>query len=101
MHRHPRSTLFPYTTLFRSLLSLGLNVGELREDVRFTRRPIEHLDRGDAADRTRHTSEHQSLTNIVCSLLLLRDVDRQTRTGALRQNNILASDQVDLGDVGP
>src|SRR5258706_9671815 len=63
IRRPPRSTLFPYTTLFRSqLVELGLmlrryvsaNVGDLRLSVR----------------SEEHTSELQSLTNLVCRLLL-------------------------------
>src|SRR5438270_9193228 len=78
----PRSTLFPYTTLFRS-----------RADVdRQQRNDARHHDRGapspvrgnDAGDRPRqrgaeapcrarseeHTSELQSQSNLVCRLLL-------------------------------
>src|SRR3712207_8083825 len=39
IRRPPRSTLFPYTTLFRSLLQSGASVGELlvgQQDVRRT-----------------------------------------------------------------
>src|SRR5437016_14123100 len=63
IRRPPRSTLFPYTTLFRSLFG--------------TRRRIDGLHRlGDTdtenpQDRSEeHTSELQSLTNLVCRLLL-------------------------------
>src|SRR5258708_25976659 len=63
IRRPPRSTLFPYTTLFRSVLA---HVGE---------RPggdqLLDVDRG--ADRPRseeHTSELQSPDHLVCRLLL-------------------------------
>src|SRR5258706_11614928 len=62
IRRPPRSTLFPYTTLFRS------------RAVRHARPALPRLDR--AADRRarprseEHTSELQSLTNLVCRLLL-------------------------------
>src|SRR5438093_284007 len=62
---HPGSTLFPYTTLFRSrdrLRSRGDECGErtLRVD-----RAAPHKLRSEE-----HTSELQSLTNLVCRLLL-------------------------------
>src|SRR5438093_5770665 len=72
IRRPPRSTLFPYTTLFRSLQALPVHVG--RVNARFRR--CEH---GLLAQRARyfgerrseeHTSELQSLTNLVCRLLL-------------------------------
>src|SRR5439155_8610036 len=62
IRRPPRSTLFPYTTLFRSL---GPGSGE-PAGARFRRR-------GDAGQRKRseeHTSELQSRGHLVCRLLL-------------------------------
>src|ERR1019366_9765241 len=59
IRRPPRSTLFPYTTLFRS--QHGSNVGLWEENP------------GRAWIQCRseeHTSELQSLTNLVCRLLL-------------------------------
>src|SRR5207237_9610606 len=61
----PRSTLFPYTTLFRS---------ELRDhgdSVLHPRRQLPHPWRGRAPHRSEeHTSELQSHLNLVCRLLL-------------------------------
>src|SRR5437016_7680962 len=69
IRRPPRSTLFPYTTLFRSRrLVVGdehthvLSLRRLRRRVR-SRRLI-------ARRSEEHTSELQSLTNLVCRLLL-------------------------------
>src|SRR5438046_6399289 len=62
IRRPPRSTLFPYTTLFRSQLAAG-----------HARRGRRHggSRAGPAAPRSEeHTSELQSLTNLVCRLLL-------------------------------
>src|SRR5438445_7447532 len=63
--RPPRSTLFPYTTLFRS--------GKVAVDAAVLRKP-EQLDESDwAAVRRRseeHTSELQSRQYLVCRLLL-------------------------------
>src|SRR5689334_24384956 len=72
--RPPRSTLFPYTTLFRSLAEEGEAAGR-RIDT------IERLDPGhDAVDPAvalliqhrseEHTSELQSQFHLVCRLLL-------------------------------
>src|SRR5258706_2748064 len=85
IRRPPRSTLFPYTTLFRSAL------GESHVRSPFPDPARAHAVRGpmhqrDASHRGRaargpdpplppvrseeHTSELQSLTNLVCRLLL-------------------------------
>src|SRR3712207_7815000 len=88
IRRPPRSTLFPYTTLFRSQEAL-LEVAQfLRQDG-----PLDHLDlarlrkldhgapgdpvqetvrgrRMKLSDRKEHTSELQSRQYLVCRLLL-------------------------------
>src|SRR3989442_2854659 len=68
IRRPPRSTLFPYTTLFRSLL------GEARELHRRGRhrgvRPAHHRRGSRAARSEEHTSELQSRPHLVCRLLL-------------------------------
>src|SRR5258706_10325567 len=61
IRRPPRSTLFPYTTLFRSVLLLRRPLGNLHHVVF----PLSHAIRSEE-----HTSELQSLTNLVCRLLL-------------------------------
>src|SRR2546427_7794159 len=76
IRRPPRSTLFPYTTLFRSadrLDLIGPRIDE-RHVVPGTRqeRPEIAAD-GARADEERseeHTSELQSQSNLVCRLLL-------------------------------
>src|SRR3989441_9749346 len=82
IRRPPRSTLFPYTTLFRSpqdLRQIGLLPRELRlvsAEVSVGRRllvdrtqELEVID--DPARRSEeHTSELQSLAYLVCRLLL-------------------------------
>src|SRR5687767_15563558 len=77
--RPPRSTLFPYTTLFRSAVSVwdtraqGYNSGEREKGLRptdFTRTstPNRRPRRGERSEE--HTSELQSLAYLVCRLLL-------------------------------
>src|SRR5688572_31241513 len=73
IRRPPRSTLFPYTTLFRS--RRGAADAVPRAVAHAARRGIvgrERIDRrGRAACRSEeHTSELQSQSNLVCRLLL-------------------------------
>src|SRR5256885_10284001 len=87
IRRPPRSTLFPYTTLFRSepLSQVGLDQLRVERDDRAgERRPRDHVcavgSLGHDADRMvgleqaerseEHTSELQSPCNLVCRLLL-------------------------------
>src|SRR2546430_8323412 len=63
IRRPPRSTLFPYTTLFRSRLPRG--AAERRDLPGRVSRADPHLDRSEE-----HTSELQSQSNLVCRLLL-------------------------------
>src|SRR5438093_7702982 len=63
LRRPPRSTLFPYTTLFRSMpLTFG--------SVFAARWPEMSRSRLFCWRSEEHTSELQSLTNLVCRLLL-------------------------------
>src|SRR2546430_11492573 len=82
IRRPPRSTLFPYTTLFRSapgygpwLLDPGFPIGildvrggepfPLDAEVSLETFPVPHTPRSEE-----HTSELQSQSNLVCRLLL-------------------------------
>src|SRR5438132_14163285 len=68
IRRPPRSTLFPYTTLFRSdLLDAQPGVGEHQHVVLGVVRDL--LDRG-VGRSEEHTSELQSHSDLVCRLLL-------------------------------
>src|SRR2546430_9212115 len=74
IRRPPRSTLFPYTTLFRSRqvhAPLREPVPDARQDI--LRRPHiarRHLVRDVDERSEEHTSELQSQSNLVCRLLL-------------------------------
>src|SRR2546423_10960413 len=78
IRRPPRSTLFPYTTLFRSPSSPApLTVGVV--SIPFVRSPAIGVLKGCLTDRDgrrpherseEHTSELQSLAYLVCRLLL-------------------------------
>src|SRR2546427_1385280 len=93
IRRPPRSTLFPYTTLFRSALEITQHDNRavmLRQSFERARDPPPRL----AARRARvgrlpwvdqlrseeHTSELQSQSNLVCRLLL--EKKKQTTTTA-------------------
>src|SRR5258706_11437578 len=83
IRRPPRSTLFPYTTLFRSDCETPCPEARRGTRARFRRRAGSAASSAGCAPgwlrpsarpaRTRseeHTSELQSLTNLVCRLLL-------------------------------
>src|SRR5262245_65090691 len=71
IRRPPRSTLFPYTTLFRSPNWL-VTIAQLPvEDPASRMRVLRTLESLGAAVRSEeHTSELQSLRHLVCRLLL-------------------------------
>src|SRR5258706_9076470 len=84
IRRPPRSTLFPYTTLFRSYDGTLSNKQQLLESVKSAAVISEQINNegvkvqlynDNVAVSTgirseEHTSELQSLTNLVCRLLL-------------------------------
>src|SRR5688572_31150827 len=63
IRRPPRSTLFPYTTLFRSR-------GDAARRRPMSARPTSRVPRADGSRSEEHTSELQSQSNLVCRLLL-------------------------------
>src|SRR5437870_7493764 len=67
IRRPPRSTLFPYTTLFRSC-HIRLQTGERGRSL--GRDPGVLLQRSAALRSEEHTSELQSRGHLVCRLLL-------------------------------
>src|SRR5438034_8740742 len=74
IRRPPRSTLFPYTTLFRSVL--GNSFGHIERGIVTSHVVGAHFAfRDDASDggfkrSEEHTSELQSHSDLVCRLLL-------------------------------
>src|SRR2546430_10692466 len=78
IRRPPRSTLFPYTTLFRSRAHGGLCPAEICQNRRERKIPYPscasepgaHYKGLDFLRSEEHTSELQSQSNLVCRLLL-------------------------------
>src|SRR5260370_20170078 len=75
IRRPPRSTLFPYTTLFRSIeLNGGRIVLRVADREVFAERQVEvassHAEHDCDLRSEEHTSELQSHLNLVCRLLL-------------------------------
>src|SRR2546430_11747787 len=70
IRRPPRSTLFPYTTLFRSRADGNRFARHSHADARIVRRRARGADRRAWGRSEEHTSELQSQSNLVCRLLL-------------------------------
>src|SRR3712207_8904974 len=76
IRRPPRSTLFPYTTLFRSQASAQRaavangRVRDVRHRLREERQMLCHFPGSGQARSEEHTSELQSRQYLVCRLLL-------------------------------
>src|SRR2546427_4907281 len=74
IRRPPRSTLFPYTTLFRSGDFPGAPAAMKQSSPETKTRPSPspgtRAGKGRAARSEEHTSELQSQSNLVCRLLL-------------------------------
>src|SRR5256885_11151032 len=93
IRRPPRSTLFPYTTLFRSHLTRLLSTLDWEMDWEPNPQPIggwrpclNNASFASAARSEEHTSELQSPCNLVCRLLLEKKKKNQT--------SMLRSDQL-------
>src|SRR2546430_7286238 len=80
IRRPPRSTLFPYTTLFRSLP--GRRVAPIeRECLRRRSVPAQVIETIQRFARSEeHTSELQSQSNLVCRLLLEKKKKNSKKT---------------------
>src|SRR2546430_6819029 len=83
IRRPPRSTLFPYTTLFRSpgavaavgLRQIAVGVDRVVEGAPLILESGRRQRRSDARSEE-HTSELQSQSNLVCRLLLEKKKNR-------------------------
>src|SRR2546421_9585222 len=85
IRRPPRSTLFPYTTLFRSRALALINLGIAEYGTARFEEAEPHLEQGVALRSEEHTSELQSRSDLVCRLLLEKNshhLDRGPRDRA-------------------
>src|SRR5437016_11773327 len=81
IRRPPRSTLFPYTTLFRSLRGtdwIDLVAPDTSDGGSLC--DIQYTSEGSHVRSEEHTSELQSLTNLVCRLLLEKKKKKKKKT---------------------
>src|SRR2546428_7835837 len=94
IRRPPRSTLFPYTTLFRSFFHRdelrGLEFANLKPGQRVT------FDAQQGPKRSEeHTSELQSRSDLVCRLLLEKKKHKMRQCDFLYSLNYNSSDRCD------
>src|SRR3989339_1295182 len=80
IRRPPRSTLFPYTTLFRSQLH-SKHANLMNMENRIVEKPATN------ARSEEHTSELQSLAYLVCRLLLEKNRDLDNSERRVRQHS--------------
>src|SRR2546430_10914619 len=78
IRRPPRSTLFPYTTLFRSRARWREPVAG-RDPLRSARSRSEAMSAAAPQRSEEHTSELQSQSNLVCRLLLEKKKKKQVQ----------------------
>src|SRR5437762_10106660 len=93
----PRSTLFPYTTLFRSLraLRLPLRYPPTPEEPRPHRSHRLYARAGHRRHRSEeHTSELQSPMYLVCRLLLEKKKNKNKQIKHTQLTTIQPSDQI-------
>src|SRR5436190_12016515 len=80
IRRPPRSTLFPYTTLFRSM-----NCCRWRQHLRHLRARWTHTLRNPSSRSEEHTSELQSHSDLVCRLLLEKKKKKKKQQYVLKK----------------
>src|SRR5471032_3393479 len=85
IRRPPRSTLFPYTTLFRSRIQWPIHLQH-----RSQRPTVITQNRSEE-----HTSELQSHHELVCRLLL--EKKKKNRTAGGRQDELQGRERIELG----
>src|SRR2546430_12640698 len=96
IRRPPRSTLFPYTTLFRSLsgyfAAMLFSEGAKRAGRNLTRESLitglESVKDWDSGRSEEHTSELQSQSNLVCRLLLEKKKNEKISSASLDRRAI-------------
>src|SRR5258708_23110933 len=99
IRRPPRSTLFPYTTLFRSVRTVANHGREHRFRRKLAHRHRDVAGQDDLLPDLRseeHTSELQSPDHLVCRLLLEKKKNKRIHdVTAARSCSLVLSDQSD------
>src|SRR5256885_2615568 len=85
IRRPPRSTLFPYTTLFRSTGAPKVRAMQIIDELEPVKRGIY----SGAVRSEEHTSELQSPCNLVCRLLLEKKKEPDAELAARNRRSIL------------
>src|SRR5260221_9891233 len=97
IRRPPRSTLFPYTTLFRSLVS-----GKSRRENQWTGYTTSHRMINFASQERRseeHTSELQSHSDLVCRLLLEKKKNKTKKMNKIKSVKMFSDMNEDCSDT--
>src|SRR2546429_1440519 len=94
IRRPPRSTLFPYTTLFRSSISLSCamghaTIGRSSGTARTILTPSSRKVDSRSARSEEHTSELQSRLHLVCRLLLEKKNDKRLNRELLAERSLV------------
>src|SRR5260370_28686425 len=92
IRRPPRSTLFPYTTLFRSPGHCPCPASPAR--LAAAKPSAESQDRSEE-----HTSELQSHLNLVCRLLLEKKKKKETTASARSRATDQVQGTLDIGEI--
>src|SRR2546430_17737313 len=87
IRRPPRSTLFPYTTLFRSPLPTRSTPSPSHVGERFSIFLRFRSARSGTSRSEEHTSELQSQSNLVCRLLLEKKKNQQSPGAHIRERS--------------
>src|SRR2546430_12387950 len=88
IRRPPRSTLFPYTTLFRSH-DVGPHAAGAQRQA-FAAPSVTNDDQSPAGRSEEHTSELQSQSNLVCRLLLEKKKNKMKTEAFATQTHVPA-----------
>src|SRR5688572_32552017 len=90
IRRPPRSTLFPYTTLFRSYTLDGTYAGNSATSITVQFTATSSI--AEVARSEEHTSELQSQSNLVCRLLLeKKKKKKKNKLYKLKNSHLIAS----------
>src|SRR5262245_63900650 len=87
IRRPPRSTLFPYTTLFRSMGAWASTAGRAR--ARNLAWPAHYAGLPQNLRSEEHTSELQSLRHLVCRLLLEKKKKKKKKIKKTKKRRIM------------